>query len=838
MAIVENRSTEIGDVIRIRSEVPVVGLLSLTTFADDTEGEVTGGNMPGMIQPFAQGNRQNNQIFTPIGVSNIIYAAISASDGNTNNASIGAYSLTNSVWDLDYPDVSARIGGLALSGNFLYAFNAERVENTFRASLYRINLTTRVWELVVQNFATGQVFVGDRIHQHNAMSREIENDILWIIIGNRVASYNIATNTPGVSFVRVLMWEDIIFHNNRLYLTVSRNEPTGGQGRLAIFDATDGSFIAWSANISIVAGRDTQIRNAVLDAVNGIIYTINQRGTSGPNLLFSYNIATDTWSDNFPAPPHDYLFQSAFTNNRFYSWASQRTGYIFDVPSNTWLAGATPSKFFRKQFRYSTDGGFTFTDFVDLTMLNVRGVEVARKDSFVVDIAYTREGTDAGGNLTFNSVTLSGDLQELGFPIYDTTIFKRLFEALDPNVLGWALNVLEKLYQRGLLPDYIDRNRLGKNDEDFIVYWYSVTHLFAILVYWMRNFENIPANRTLLTQFLRNFDITLPFDLNLDEEAIIYSNRVNEYRRRGTNRITTPGTDTNELVDGELLRLIDWQLNDFFIFGLTESSSFGWCLGLSSPTWTGTANITNLIMGYEFTTAVTSLANYPLVGSSNIAIIQDAAISQNVMAITSYAGTPGTYGIDTGTAPANTNFLFPVNHTQDYEITFKVKKISTDTLNLSFSAFAYSSSLARVNMSPIDGSGTNVNSFQATPGQENVLVQNVYYSFNAIVHGSSTTFTTGLQGNFRGYRGLRMPTNAAFLGLAITASGTANQSDFYLYDIKVRPRDLPISQGLFGVKNIIVGYMDNGGELNDENARLFIQNKLIPYNSFLISKWL
>ena len=39
MAIVENRSTEIGDVMRIESDVPIVGIVTLNNYIDDIQGE-------------------------------------------------------------------------------------------------------------------------------------------------------------------------------------------------------------------------------------------------------------------------------------------------------------------------------------------------------------------------------------------------------------------------------------------------------------------------------------------------------------------------------------------------------------------------------------------------------------------------------------------------------------------------------------------------------------------------------------------------------------------------------------------------------------------------------
>ena len=77
--------------------------------------------------------------------------------------------------------------------------------------------------------------------------------------------------------------------------------------------------------------------------------------------------------------------------------------------------------------------------------VNIQNITVGSKEQFVIEATYQRIGTDATGELVFNSMTLSGDFDELGYPIYDTTIFKKLFEVNDPSVLGWALNVLEKI---------------------------------------------------------------------------------------------------------------------------------------------------------------------------------------------------------------------------------------------------------------------------------------------------------------------------------------------------------------------------------------------------------
>ena len=838
MAIVENRSTEIGDVIRIQTEVPIIGVISLNGFLDSTEGETMRTSSPGDSIPLLVDSRKFSSFINfATFFDDSMYVICNSNDGTQTVRGIARYDLNSGVWDADYPDATENINRMVFSGGFFYAINFAYTRLDITATIRRLNITTRVWQDVDTTGFTQNRRGGSRVFNANA-SKVIYDNKIWMSLGIFIVWYDIVTDTWGKSTgsIPVLTTEMTTNPTTGLsYLAISPNERLNDQNDFIIYNPSTDSFddtVGFRSDVSIPRYY----------AGNGLIYAQRDvaRGV-GDGQIVTYNPVTDGWINTIPIDSSaSQRFQIDFEayNDRLYVIDSDYSIRIFNIATNQWVTSTPASRFFQRQFRYSVDGGMSFTPFMDLTMVNIQNIEISQKNSFVVDISYERSGSDVVGELQWNSTTLLGQFQAVPTPVYDSTFFKLLFEVLDPNVLGWALNVLEKIYQRGLLPDYVDRNQEGQDDQDFINYWYSVTHLFAILVYWMRNFENIPSNRMLLTEFLRNFDITLPFDLNLQDEATIYSQRTDEYRRRGTSRITVPATDPNEDVNGELLRLIDWVVNDFFLFALTESSRFGWCLGLSSPTWTSTTGITNLVMGYESTANVVDLSLYPLVGSSNIAIVTDTDISENVMAITSYAGVAGTYGIDTGTSPTDNTFLLPVNHLTDYEISFKAKKLSTDNLEINFRAYAYDADLNSLNLNPVDGAVTNVNNFQSTPATEVALVEDTYYTYTGILYSSSTSATFNLAGRIGNYRGLRLPSTAVYIGVGITVQGDANRSDFYLYDIKIRPKDLPISQGLLGVKNIIVSYMSNDGELSDEDARLFIQNSLIPYNSFLIPRWL
>lgn len=119
---------------------------------------------------------------------------------------------------------------------------------------------------------------------------------------------------------------------------------------------------------------------------------------------------------------------------------------------------STTSRYFKKEFRYSIDGGMNFTGWMDLNNVNVQNIEVARRDLFVTEIKLTRQGMNPTGELVFNSLNMGGIYEELPYKIYAKTIFNDFFPPNDVGVMAWQLNVLEKLYKDGIMPWYIERD--------------------------------------------------------------------------------------------------------------------------------------------------------------------------------------------------------------------------------------------------------------------------------------------------------------------------------------------------------------------------------------------
>lgn len=203
--------------------------------------------------------------------------------------------------------------------------------------------------------------------------------------------------------------------------------------------------------------------------------------------------------------------------------------------------GETVDDYFKKEFRYSQDGGITFSSWIELNINNISGISLTKFDSFIIEYRYTRVGNTPDIILEFNDILVSGPIEELPFPFYKKTVFNKFFNVNDITVFDWALNVLEKIYKKGnILPNFYERdtNQEITDDVDFITYWNSITHFFSIIVNYARQFHDFGFNKLFLIEFLKSKDLSLPKDNNLYELIYIYNNYIEEYKKRGTLKIT------------------------------------------------------------------------------------------------------------------------------------------------------------------------------------------------------------------------------------------------------------------------------------------------------------
>lgn len=413
--------------------------------------------------------------------------------------------------------------------------------------------------------------------------------------------------------------------------------------------------------------------------------------------------------------------------------------------------------------------------------------------------------------------------------IYNKTVFKRFFEKNDPAVLAWADNVLSKISGTGILPTFIK-----KDSEDFQVFWGSICHLFALVVIYSRQYNQIDTNKILFELFIENRGLVTNEITTLEQMQYLFDNYVNEYRKRGRMDIVSK----EGVILGELLRLIQYGELDEFIFALLMPRDTGWTLGYSSPTWNRTDTVLNISKGYEMTESVTDLSKYPLINPTGVVIVNDTDNDGNPIKVMSFVGNTLT-GISSAEDKSK---LLTISEDLAYQIQFKIKVSSTTDQKIHFGVQTYDELQRPIScveaftisgQSPIE-SNNFVKNIDGGTGNLNFPIPNIYYQCTGTISKVNRSFSEEIKLNFPYGRGLKFQTGAKYLGLELTQDRTTVTnaiSGIYIYDIKIKPIYLPFNQGYLGEKNVIASYFKNNSLSSNNTVKQFIETYLISYKN-------
>lgn len=504
-----------------------------------------------------------------------------------------------------------------------------------------------------------------------------------------------------------------------------------------------------------------------------------------------------------------------------------------------------PGVYFQKKIRYSKDVGATWSSWMDLTNENLQAIPIAEKEMFLFEYAYQHEGSD--GDLYFNWVQLSGQVRSGDDVIFQKTDFSQFFQVNDIGVLGWAFNVLEKLYERGILPKYIQRD-YTENSADFIAYWLSITHFFAIIVYMARQYLSIRPDagmtRTILCDaFLESRGAVLSGNETTAEKQWIFDNYLNDYRKRGTNAII--GQDEESGVYGEFLRLIGYIPTDEFMFFPLVRQDLGWCLDCSSPMWNYTETIVNAIKAFEKTLdfSIGDITKYPTVGNGTIVELPNkAGETENWYQFDNTTGAES--GITAGDATTSQDArdkLLKISPATSYEISFRVMTDNEEGLNnnLKFGIQGYSIEYGELHC--VDAvSGDDRDLFinpEETP--KFIYLANQPYWIRGILLSADTHLGDERFLNFLNGVPLRLHKDMKYITPVITRVGSANQGNLYINDIKIRPLELSVERGYLGSTMPIVSYFYNNSGRSEEYIKQFTENYLLSFkNNILLPVYL
>lgn len=407
-------------------------------------------------------------------------------------------------------------------------------------------------------------------------------------------------------------------------------------------------------------------------------------------------------------------------------------------------------------------------------------------------------------------------------PIYNTTVFSRFFEENDPAVMKWAENVLAKVSGAGILPKFIE-----KGGEDFQAFWGTITHLFALIVLYARKYKEINTNQILFELFIENRGLISNLVTSQEQMEYLFYNYIEEYNKRGRLDII----NKEGIILGELLRLIRYNNLDEFIFALLRPQDVSWTIGYSSPCWKRTNTVMNVIKGYEFTESIISLDNYPLLRSSNINVINDLNDDGELISSMIFSGVQ-----KVGLSPVegDTSKLLIVDPALNYEISIRAKVSSLINSKVQFGVVCYDKDYNIIGTQYIENGEYQLSAdslFHTTEYLE-FLLDNIYYNLTGVLLAYNERNYDAVKLNFPSGRALSFLPETKFICPVFVQNRESNDDpNVFLYDVKVKPLELPFQQGYLGGKNVIAAYYKNNAFQTDNSIVSFIKQYLISYKN-------
>lgn len=514
--------------------------------------------------------------------------------------------------------------------------------------------------------------------------------------------------------------------------------------------------------------------------------------------------------------------------------------------------GITPYRNVRKEYRLSTDEIF-WTDWQPLTVENISQGEYTTDNSLFIQIRYTRIGSDATGEIEFVSIKFEGDREETEFvaPTLSRSIFGDLIGTSE--LQKTERNLFKKLYFRGIVPNYVTRgeNRDYKEDKDYVDFTYSIARFFALILRFFKRFENFHNDEEMLREQLRGYGIYFnESNVTLKELQYIAENILSVIQQRGTEMIFVrkgdllPNGKIAE-IDGEAIRLIRSRECDELLYDSIPNYKFGWCLGNSSPMYTGTARAFNLNKTRENTQDFQKLNNFVLsksgTGDYSIAKLLD---NKSVLRLV-IGEDDGISGIGRNTNDIETSEeLIIADSKLDYEITFAVKvDTASEDAKIKFGVEGFDIQKRLLNDAfiPTDGSSVTGNFFELNCDK---FIPGVWYNVRGILHAYSSQY-------FESKTNIGYGTDLIFNNfftkyilpkIQISASG---ETSVDIWDYKIRPlvrgkNIMPLKDGSVDVRSLgfiesasmcYTYFRNNNNSQNIAEITDIIEKYLYPFNT-------
>lgn len=548
-------------------------------------------------------------------------------------------------------------------------------------------------------------------------------------------------------------------------------------------------------------------------------------------------------------------------------------------------------------FRFSLDGGLQFTDWYTVNEESLKACSLIGGTydiilDYVVDVdedsksdalSFTKEllFMEFSGSPIFNEIkansawtidsnggstgTVENPMGSSETTVYDKTEFKSFFDANDLEVVGWAWNVLEKMYIHGVVPTYISRS----NADDFNSFFLAVTHLFAMIVTYARRYRKVEDSEILTRTFLDQWGIVSETITTQEERTNIFDDWVGEFGKRGT-----PQAAEEDVSNREFRRLLGCGKSDEFLFSVLEPCNVGWCVGYSSPMWYGTETVNAVSKGWDYgldwlrggVRGVGSVDNYPIIGNLSRVQIPDGYVFQTG------SGRCGLYSVDNSKA-------VKVYAGMDYEVTVWVKVLSAGIQNIDFGVNCFDANGGVLKQVSLTDLRISDSFFDKDADHSPCLVPNVWYRLRGIIYNVLADRDQNMYLNFKGGRPLKFANGTSYLAPYIIQQDNQNVT-MQIGGVTVKPLNLfpkhqtyntsigdvvpmlmngypvqehtwkngagndmvttasPVGQGFLGSKDVVAIYSQINSARTKKDIESFIRNYLLSYKEVFWGAWL
>lgn len=465
-------------------------------------------------------------------------------------------------------------------------------------------------------------------------------------------------------------------------------------------------------------------------------------------------------------------------------------------------AGEDDNNQFVKTFRYSKNG-ITFTDWQDLTVPNILAISVSASDTFIIELNYKKNPIGSTQLVVTNASIDTTDALLTDTDLFKNSIFYQFFGSNNVEVLNWMINVLDKLFQKGLLPNYMDRyNDIG-SPEDFIEFWGSVCKFFAYYVIYARKYQKFYEDERLLAEYLEERGLKTSKHNDLSQLQTMMQNYYREIAVRGTKHILDQEGEFDN--NGELRRLIDFIHEDEFLFNRNKSEHAGWNLDNSSPNYRSVTIHDNFNKFYEKGEQPQNISKYPVTGI--VSIITDNTINKKVFSLSPNSSI--------GQDPS---FAIPIDPYLDYEFSFFIRKTAGENLTVGFDALDKNGSYVDL-LSRVDGSVSNnfleLKELQRT----DKYLYCRFFLYNKLKPLYAYDNVS-----------LKMTDDVKYVIPKIRVE----EGSALVYNIRFLPMALPYSKGFIQINNFIDCYLkNNNSSLSINEVTNFIKKYLISYSDHI-----